>query len=58
MTGTLSTSPHTAATSATKNTARQIVYKIISMCTTKEKERAEGELFVGVVVCALLPEAL
>lgn len=41
MTDTLSTSLHTAATSATKNTARQIVYKIISMFTTKEKERAE-----------------
>lgn len=57
MTDTLSISPHTAATSATKNTARQIVCKIISMFTTKEKERAEGELLVGVVVCVLLPEA-
>ncbi|ROT82188.1 broad-complex core protein [Penaeus vannamei] len=41
MTVTQCTSPLTAATSATKNTARPIVYKIICMCTTKEKGRAE-----------------
>lgn len=57
MTVTQCTSPLTAATSATKNTARPIVYKIICMCTTKEKGRAEGELSRSKGSVALLPAA-